>query len=208
MLPTTPNENDLILRCCQGDPQAWDELFDRYYDPVAQFVFQYSPLFTREDVEEICQEVFLKVVRMVKSFHGKSTFRTWLFKIAINAARDFIERRGALKRGHGYPQLSLDSSDPNGASIPDVPDAGARPDEMLIKREEMLLIHQAMSRLSDPCREIIELRYFGDLSYEELAAALALNPKTVSSRLSKCIDRLGKIAKSLFSEKKNRAFSV
>ncbi|MDB6111695.1 MAG: polymerase, sigma-24 subunit, subfamily, partial [Pedosphaera sp.] len=56
--------------------------------------------------------------------------------------------------------------------------------------------------LGEPCREIVELRYFGDLSYEELSRALELNPKTVSSRLSKCLDRLESIARAVFSGEK------
>jgi RNA polymerase sigma factor (sigma-70 family) len=59
-------------------------------------------------------------------------------------------------------------------------------------------VREALDQIGGPCREIIELRYFGDLSYEELSRDLELNPKTVSSRLSKCLDRLGVIAKKIF----------
>lgn len=80
------------------------------------------------------------------------------------------------------------------------------PDAALLKAEEMALVRAALDRLNEPCREIIELRYFGDLSYEELAAELRLNPKTVSSRLSKCLDRLEGIAREVFSGEKSPAF--
>ena len=66
----------------------------------------------------------------------------------------------------------------------------------------MALVRQAVEQLGDPCREIIELRYFGDLSYDELSRALELNPKTVSSRLSKCLDRLAEIAKPILAGEK------
>ena len=59
--------------------------------------------------------------------------------------------------------------------------------------EQMAGVRSALDRVDEPCREIIELRYFGDLSYEELSTTLNLNPKTVSSRLSKCLDRLEEI---------------
>jgi len=65
--------------------------------------------------------------------------------------------------------------------------------------ERIGLVHEALDRLDGPCREIIDLRYFGDLSYEEISRTLGLNPKTVSSRLSKCLDRLEEIARKLFS---------
>jgi RNA polymerase sigma factor (sigma-70 family) len=65
--------------------------------------------------------------------------------------------------------------------------------------EQAALVRESLDRLGEPCREIVELRYFGDLSYEELSATLNLNAKTVSSRLSKCLDRLEEIAKKIFS---------
>jgi RNA polymerase sigma-70 factor (ECF subfamily) len=72
------------------------------------------------------------------------------------------------------------------------------PDEQLMNAEQLTLVRESLDQLSGPCREIIELRYFGDLSYEELSATLELNLKTVSSRLSKCLDRLEEIARKLF----------
>jgi len=67
-----------------------------------------------------------------------------------------------------------------------------------VQAENCRLVRQSLDRLSQACREIIELRYYGDRSYEEIALELSLNPKTVSSRLSKCLDRLGAIAKEIF----------
>lgn len=204
----TPDERALIARCRRGDAAAWDELFERYYDPVGRFVFQYSPAFTREDVEEITQEVFLAIVRNIDSFRGNSAFQTWIFRIAINKARDFIQHKSAAKRGKGMEHVPLDVSNPNNGTPLEIPSPASGPDEALISNEEMVMLRQAVDRLSDPCREIIELRYFGDLSYEELAATLNLNPKTVSSRLSKCLDRLEEIARPLFAGEKTRPFSV
>lgn len=203
-----PDERELIARCRRGDSAAWDELFERYYDPVGRFVFQYSPAFTREDVEEISQEVFLTVVRSIDSFRGNSAFQTWLFRIAINKARDFIQHKSAAKRGKGIEHVPLNAPSHNNSTPLEIPSPTSGPDESLISKEEMVLLRQAVDRLSDPCREIIELRYFGGLAYEELAATLNLNPKTVSSRLSKCLDRLEEIARQLFAGEKTRPFSV
>ena len=72
--------------------------------------------------------------------------------------------------------------------------------------EQAALVHQALDQLGEPCREIIELRYFGDLSYDEISRSLELNPKTVSSRLSKCLDRLEGIARQVFARGKPAAF--
>jgi RNA polymerase sigma-70 factor (ECF subfamily) len=81
----------------------------------------------------------------------------------------------------------------------DPPSAAPGPDAALMSAERMALLQAALAKVGEPCREIIELRYFGDLSYEELSEALELNPKTVSSRLSKCLDRLESLVRTVFS---------
>lgn len=190
-------EAKLIVRCRRGDPNAWDELFNIHYPAVGRFVFQLSPDFNREDVEEICQEVFLSVVKNLNSFHGASQLQTWIFRIAVNKSRDFRERRQAAKRGGGQVPISLHAEDAEHGLTLDPPSPAAGPDAILLKAEEQKLVREALSQLGDPCREIIELRYFADLSYEEIGAALRLNEKTVSSRLSKCLDRLEAVAAPL-----------
>jgi RNA polymerase sigma-70 factor (ECF subfamily) len=80
------------------------------------------------------------------------------------------------------------------------------PDAALLSAERAELLQQALDELGEPCREIVQLRYFGDLSYDEISRALKLNPKTVSSRLSKCLDRLEEITRKIFSGEKSAVF--
>ena len=185
---------DLIERCRGGDAEAWDALFDKYYPVAARFVFQLSADFNHEDTEEICQETFLAVVRNLASFQGKSSFQTWLLRVATNKAMDFRGKSRAEKRGGRMVHFSLDGA---GEGL-DPPSQCPRPDTLLVNAETSRLIRQSLDQLDDPCREIIELRYYGNLSYTEIAIELRLNPKTVSSRLSKCLDRLCVIAKKIF----------
>lgn len=192
-------EAELLARCRRGEADAWDELFDLHYSAAERFIFQLAADFTHEDAEEICQETFLSVIRGIDSFHGESRFQTWVFRIAANKARDFRERRNAAKRGGGRTTVSLQAEDPENGLRLDPPGNGLAPDENLITAEQAALLHKALEQLGEPCREIIELRYFGDLSYEELSATLKLNPKTVSSRLCKCLDRLEELARRVFS---------
>ncbi len=199
------SEAELLARCGRGEAAAWNELFDRYYAAAGRFIFQLSHDLTREDAEEICQEVFLSVIKNLDSFHGESQFQTWLFRIAANKARDYRERRYAAKRGGGQTTVSLQAEDPeNGLSI-DPPSSAPGPDLALMTAEQIGLVQQAIEQLGEPCREIIELRYFADLSYDEISRSLELNPKTVSSRLSKCLDRLEGIARKIFSREKTGA---
>jgi len=199
-------EADLLARCRRGEAGAWDELFDRHYAAAGHFIFQLGHDFSREDVEEICQEVFLAVIRNLDSFHGGSQFQTWLFRIAANKARDYRERRNAAKRGGGQTPVSLQAEDPESGLTLEPSGSTPAPDATLVNAEQAALVHQALDQLGEPCREIIELRYFGDLSYDEISHSLDLNPKTVSSRLSKCLDRLEAITRKLFAGEKSAAF--
>src|SRR6516162_4798174 len=200
------SEAELLERCRRGEAEAWDELFDAHYAAAARFIFQLSFDFTAEDAEEICQDVFLSVIKNLESFQGESRLQTWIFRIAANKARDYREKRNAAKRGGVQTTVSLQAENPETGLTPDPPANLAGPDEILMNIESATLMESSLGRLGEPCREIVELRYFGDLSYEELSATLKLNPKTVSSRLSKCLDRLEQIARKIFS-RENPDFS-
>jgi len=193
------SESDILKQCLRGDPRAWDRLFDEHYAATGRFVFQLGADFTAEDVEEICQETFLSVVKNLGSFKGGSRLQTWIFRIAANKARDYRQKQLAAKRGGGHTPLSLDAEDPETGRTLDVPSNDVNPAKAVLKQEDAMLLGRALEQLDPPCREVIELRYFGDLSYDEISSALDLNVKTVSSRLSKCLDKLEALARSVFS---------
>ena len=192
------SEAQIIAKCLAGSTAAWDSLFDKYYAPVARFVFQLSGDFSHEDTEEICQETFLSVVRNLCLFQGRSSFQTWLLRIAANKAMDYREKTRAAKRGGNAVHISIDQGRTDDGLPIDPPSRNPGPDALLQIGETSRLVRESLDRLGEPCREIIELRYYGELSYNEIAAELRLNPKTVSSRLSKCLDRLLSIAKEIF----------
>src|SRR3982751_1312558 len=193
-----PSEDLMIAKCRAGNAAAWDSLFDRYYATVARFVFQLSGDFSHEDTEEICQETFLSVVRNLSSFQGRSSFQTWLLRIAANKAMDYREKTRAAKRGGNAVHISMDERRSDDEPPIDPPSGNPGPDTLLQIAEPSRLVRESLDRLGEPCREIIELRYFGELSYDDIAAELRLNPKTVSSRLSKCLDRLLVVAQEIF----------
>ena len=200
-------EAELLARCRKGDADAWNELFDRHYAAAGRFVFQLGRDFTHEDVEEITQEVFLTVVKSLHTFQGHSQFPTWLFRVAANKARDYRQRQHAAKRGGGRITISLQQEDPDGFTL-DPPSHAPGPDLALLNAEKITLVGQALEHLGGPCQEIIELRYFADLSYEEISKTLRLNQKTVSSRLSKCLDKLEVVTRAIFSREKSTSTSV
>jgi RNA polymerase sigma-70 factor (ECF subfamily) len=205
---SSETEAQLIARCRQGDREAWDTLFDLHYGAAGRFIFQLSAGLSHEDVEEICQETFLAVIKNIHSFKGGSRLQTWIFRIAANKARDYHQRQQAAKRGGGLAPLSLHAENPETGLAPDPPSSLPGPDALLLQAERGAQVAQALEQLGQPCREIIDLRYFADLSYDEIAAELSLNSKTVSSRLSKCLGRLEKIMNKMLCDGKSARFTV
>ncbi len=199
-------ESELLTRCRRGDPDAWDELFNLHYAAAGRFVCQLGADFTHEDIEEICQETFLSVIRNLRSFNGQSQFQTWLFRVAANKAKDYRARQCAAKRGGGRLVVPLHPHESEESPAPDPASEAPEPDVALVTREQHQQVRAALDQVGEPCQEIIELRYFGGLSYEEISASLDLNPKTVSSRLSKCLDKLEEILQTVFSRENSTVF--
>jgi RNA polymerase sigma-70 factor (ECF subfamily) len=191
-------EGDMIARCLRGEASAWDALFDEHYAATARFVFQLAPDLTPDDVEDITQETFLSVIRNLEAFGGSSRLSTWIFRIAANKAHDHRSRSKAVKRGGGQMLLSLQATDPVTGLGLDPASPAPGPDQCVLQQERWLLLRKSLDDLEPPCREILELRYFAELSYDEIGQALRVNAKTVSSRLSRCLDRLESIATTLF----------
>jgi len=198
-------EREMIQRCRDGEDDAWEELFAEHYAAVGRFVFQLASDLSREDTDEVCQEVFLSVVKNLKGFSGRSRLQTWLFRIAANKSRDYRAKLHAAKRGGGQVPLSLQAEDDEGNRLLDPASPLPSPDEEMTRDEKWELVGQGLEELGGPCQQILELRYFGDLNYREISAELDLNEKTVSSRLSKCRDKLEIVMCRLFSREKSGA---
>jgi RNA polymerase sigma factor (sigma-70 family) len=101
--------------------------------------------------------------------------------------------------------LSLQAEDDEGNRLLDPASPLPSPDEEMTRDEKWELVGQGLEELGGPCQQILELRYFGDLNYREISAELDLNEKTVSSRLSKCRDKLEIVMRRLFSREKSGA---
>src|SRR2546421_2037957 len=137
---------DLIVRCRRGDAGAWDALFDKYYPVAARFVFQLSADFSHEDTEEICQETFLSVVRNLSSFQGRSSFQTWLLRIAANKAMDYREKTRAVKRGGNAVHISIDAGRTVDEPPIDPPSGNPGPDALLHTAETYQLVRESLDR--------------------------------------------------------------
>ncbi len=157
---------DILEGCRRGDPQAQRAVFERYRDRVFSIALHFLKG-ERAAAQDVTQEVFVKVFRAAPSFRGDARLSTWLYRIVAYACLDELRRRRRLLLFGDMP-TAIHPTVP--AAEPGEPDAD---------------VASAVSRLSAKLRIAVLLRYFDDLSYEEIALALGVTPGTVASRLSR-----------------------
>ena len=169
-------DSDLVKQADSGNKQAFGELVNHYYQMV--YAVAYGILNHHEAARDVAQEVFLKAFREIKKFQGRSKFKTWLYRIAVNAAIDQGRRR--------RPMESLDATDVSDEE--DKPpviivDNHPGPREMASQSELRANIESALSELSPDHRAVLVMREWQELSYEEIADMLGVQIGTVMSRL-------------------------
>jgi RNA polymerase sigma-70 factor (ECF subfamily) len=171
-------EATLIQRCAAGDERASAELVAEHQRTVMQLAT--NLLGDREEALDLSQEVFLRVFRTIHRFRGQSSLRTWIYRIAVNQARN---RHRFWRRRHRADQVSLDQ---HVAAHGDVLSGyEPMPDRVLAQKELAARLRDALDRLPFDQRTAIVLREVDGLSYDEIAFSLNLAVGTVKSRLTR-----------------------
>ncbi|MFO7167397.1 MAG: sigma-70 family RNA polymerase sigma factor [Chloroflexota bacterium] len=158
----------LVERALAGDQLAFTQLMQRYAGAV--FNLAYRMLGNAQDAEDASQEIFLRAYTRLESFDRARRFSTWLLSIASNYCIDRLRRQ----------RMSWLTLDDVAYSLPSGergPEAGA------LQREERDRVQQALMRLPDNYRQVMVLRYWYDLSYDEIAEATGLTESTIKTRL-------------------------
>lgn len=179
-------EAALVTELQSGSEYAFSYLLAVYQNPVYNLVTHI--LEVSSDAPDVTQKVFLKVFRGIRYFHGQSSLRTWIYRIAVNEASN--HRRGWLRRKWREAfslDQDLESSDELLARAHAHPDT---PYEIAESSERQRLVRRALASLSQPYRTVVVLREIEDLSYEEIAELLGVSEGTVKSRLTRGRDLL------------------
>ncbi|MQA00436.1 MAG: sigma-70 family RNA polymerase sigma factor [Dehalococcoidia bacterium] len=177
-----PAVDDLVRRAQASDLAAFNTLVIRHQDAVYSLALRM--LGTREAAEDAAQEAFIRAYRRLETYRGGS-FRSWLFSIVANLARDELRRRARR------PQVSLDAArdDPDRADL-DPPDTEPLPEARVEQGELRATLEAALGQLPDDWREIVVLSDVHGLAYDEIAHVTGLPLGTVKSRLSRARGRL------------------
>jgi RNA polymerase sigma-70 factor (ECF subfamily) len=171
-------EAALVQRCAVGDESACAELVAEHQRMVIQLAM--NLLGDRDEALDLSQEVFLRVFRTIHRFRGQSTLRTWIYRIAVNQARN---RHRFWCRRHRADQVSLDQ---HIATHGDFLSRGdSTPDRVLAQKELASRLKAALNALPFEQRTVIVLREVDGLSYEEIAYSLGVAVGTVKSRLTR-----------------------
>jgi len=168
----------LVERLKQGEDEAFEELLSTYQDPVYNLVYR---LINQEvDAPDVVQEIFVKVYRNLSQFQGKSTLKTWIYRIAVNEA--YNHRRWFSR--HKKQEVGLAANDDNSIGLVDlIPDRCRSPFDLTSDHETRALIEEALLKINPVFRSAVVLRDIEDLSYEEIAEVLQISLGTVKSRI-------------------------
>ncbi len=173
---TEVTDLQLVQRVQQGDKSAFDLLVRKYQHKVLKLVGRFVN--DSAEAEDVAQEAFLKAYRALRSFRGDSAFYTWLYRIAINTAKN------ALVSNRRRPvDFNLDMQDPDQYERQNRLREIDSPDRLLLTDEIRDTVQRAIAQLPEDLRTAIVLRELEGLSYEEIAEAMDCPVGTVRSRI-------------------------
>jgi RNA polymerase sigma-70 factor (ECF subfamily) len=178
----------LVTLASNGDEKAYAELLNRYKDAIYYMLLKMVN--NKSDAEDLTIEAFGKAFKNINQYTPNYAFSTWLFKIATNNCIDFIRK----KKGN---TISLDqtSEDQEGMGTP-LQSNTLDPEENMIKSQRVLLMRNVVNNLKPRYRSLVELRYFKEYSYEEIATELNLPIGTVKAQLFRARELLYNILKN------------
>ncbi len=178
-LPAVSDEAALVAELQAGSEDAFAYLLAVYQNPVFNLVSHIVENGT--DAADVLQEVFIKVFKGVKRFHGWSSLKTWIYRIAVHEALN--HRRSWLRRHLREPISVEDSHEESFMALAEPEARVETPYEALEQSERQAILKRALGSLAQPYRAVVVLREIEGLSYEEIAQVLGVNEGTVKSRL-------------------------
>jgi len=168
----------IVERVLEGDLEAFSVLVERYQDRVHSVVLNYVG--NPDDAIDVTQEAFVKAYTKLRTFDKASAFYTWLYRIAINSAIDFLRKR----KSRAVESLDDEKYSEVGFE-PESKDPSVDPEKMAVRHEQAQAIRNAIAELSEKLRTVIVLHDVEGLSQEEVAEVLKVPVGTVKSRVSR-----------------------
>jgi RNA polymerase sigma-70 factor, ECF subfamily len=179
------SDQRLVVRSQQGDKRAFDVLVLKYQQRIASIVSRY--LRDQDEVADVTQEAFIKAYRALANFRGDAQFYTWLYRIAINTAKNHL-----VAKSRRPPNTDKDINDGEFSENSVVLEAEDQPETLLARDQLQSVILAAVDDLQEDLRTALMLREFDGLSYEEIAEIMACPVGTVRSRIFRARETIEK----------------
>ncbi len=176
ILTDDTSDEDLALAAASGGRDAFAMLIKRHYERIHRLAWRLTG--SRSDAEDVAQEVCVKLATAIRSFRGEAAFSTWIWRIAHNAATDFLRQRQRMKPTEASVLMAL------------VDEGRQMPDPQVAGEDDLW---SAVRRLSGQQREAVTLVYGEDMNHAEAAAVMGCSEKTVSWHLHEARKRLKSI---------------
>ena len=170
-------DRQLVERAQRGDKHAFELLVSKYQRKLSRLLSRFIK--DAAEVEDVAQEAFIKAYRALPSFRGDSAFYTWLYRIGINTAKNYL-----VAMGRRAPTVTaFDSDEAEGLEDGDQLRDINTPESMLMSKQIANTVNDAMTQLPEELRTAIQLREIEGLSYEDIAAVMECPIGTVRSRI-------------------------
>jgi RNA polymerase sigma-70 factor (ECF subfamily) len=173
---TEPTDHQLVLRVQKGDKRAFDLLVLKYQYKLQAIVSRFVR--DTDEVADVTQEAFIKAYRALPKFRGDSQFYTWLYRIAINTAKNYLVSKSRRPSSTDIDVADAEQFADNEKLIDDT-----SPEDFIMTQELSQIIKDSLSQLPEDLRTALTLREFEGMSYEEIAAVMGCPVGTVRSRI-------------------------
>jgi len=199
---TQPSERDidqiLVERVQRGDKKAFELLFSKYQRKIGRLVSRLVR--DQAEIEDVTQEAFIKAYRALPQFRGESAFYTWLYRIAINTAKNYLVSQG--RRAPTSTENDADEAETfdDADQLRDI----NTPESLFMSRQVGDTVNRAMEALPEELRTAIQLREIEGMSYEDIAVAMQCPIGTVRSRIFRARDAIAAELRPLLGTSKDK----
>jgi RNA polymerase sigma-70 factor (ECF subfamily) len=188
-----PDDFQLVEAFRRGEEKAFDEIVRRYQRQVANII--YLTLGSRAEVDDLSQDVFVRIYRSLDRFEFDSSLYSWIYRITVNLCIDEIRKKKIRKF------IPLDFLAEKKLEQEKRASAAMTGSDQLLQKEKSETIRKALEKLSPVHRTVILLREYQDLSYGEIAKTLRISPQAVKSRIFRAREELRELLKDYFQER-------
>lgn len=178
-------DQELVARVQKGDKRAFDLLVLKYQHKVVNLISRY--IRDHSEVYDVAQEAFIKAYRALPQFRGESAFYTWMYRIAINTAKNYL-----VSQGRKLPSIDIDAQEAEQFEGESGLKDNDTPERMILKDEIETIVLKAIEDLPEDLRAAITLRELEGLSYEEIAESMQCPVGTVRSRIFRAREAIDK----------------